>query len=70
MAKKKYPNARRGAKILTALQFRKSGIKNKSLMGGDAFGYNLFVSKNLSSRAFGKKGLQELSDSERKRRKK
>ena len=70
MAKRKYPNARRGAKILTALQFRKSGTKNKSLMGGDAFGYNLFVSKNLSSRAFGKKGLQELSDSERKRRKK
>ena len=70
MAKKKYPNARRGAKILTALQFRKSGTKNKSLMAGDAFGYNLFVSKNLSSRAFGKKGLQELSDSERKRRKK
>ena len=68
MVKKKYPDAKRGAKILTALQFRKQGTKNKSLMGGDAFGYNLFVKRNLSSRAFGKKGLQELSDSERKRR--
>ena len=38
-------------------------------MGGDSFGYNLFVKKNLGSRAFGKKGLQELSDTERKRRK-
>jgi hypothetical protein len=65
---KKYPKSRRGAKILTALQFRKAGIKNKSLMGGDAFGYNLFVKRNENSRAFGKRGLQELADTERKRR--
>ena len=64
---KKYSKSRRGAKILTALQFRKAGIKNKSLMGGDAFGYNLFVKRNENSRAFGKR-LQELSDTERKRR--
>ena len=70
---KKYPKAMRGAKILTAMQYRNMIKKNpkrkhKSFMGGDAFGYNLQVKANLRSRAFGKKGLQELADTERKRR--
>jgi len=70
---KKYPNAMRGAKILTAMQFKRMWKadpkkKHKSFMGGDASGYDYYVKRNLRSRAFGKKGLQQLSDSERKRR--
>ena len=70
---KKYPKAERGAKILTAMQFknmwkRNPKYKGKSWMGGDSFGYSLEIKRNLRSKAFGKKGLQELADSERKRR--
>ena len=72
---KKYPKARRGAKILTAMQFRnmyKSDPKkkHKSFMGGDASGYDYYVRRNLGSRAFGKKGLKELAVTEKQRRKK
>ena len=72
---KKYPKARRGAKILTAMQFRymynsAPKKKHKSFMGGDASGYDYYLRRNLGSRAFGKKGLQELAVTEKQRRKK
>ena len=72
---KKYPQAKRGAKILTAMQYKKMWKldpkkKHRTYMGGDAFGYSLNIKTNLGSRAFGKKGLQELSVTERRRRKK
>jgi len=72
---KRYPGAKRGAKILTAMQFKAMWKqdpkkKHKSFMGGDAAGYDYYVRRNLSSRAFGKRGLQELADTERKIRRK
>ena len=74
MGRKKYPQAERGAKILTAMRFRRMWktdpkTKIKAYMGGDAAGYSYYVRKSLGSRAFGKKGLQELAVTESQRRK-
>lgn len=75
---KKYPEALRGAKILTAMKFRNlfksQGKKSISLIGGSEVNYrrmfyNNQIQDNLRNRAFGKKGLQELAETERKRRK-
>jgi len=78
---KRYPDALRGAKILTAMKFRNlfksrkrvRGKRDLSLIGGTdkeyrKMFYNNQIQVNLRSRAFGKAGLQELSDTERARR--
>lgn len=80
---KRYPEALRGAKILTAMKFRNlfkgrkrvRGKRDLSLIGGTdkeyrKMYYDSQIQVNLRSRAFGKAGLQELAVTERSRRRK